>query len=49
MEELNLQNNQMQQLKESWTTPEIIVLSVTEITQGEGGGGPDFGSELGDS
>lgn len=46
MKELNQQNYQLQQMTESWIKPEIVVLSVTEITQGLGGGGPDFGDEL---
>ena len=40
------QNNQMQEITESWIKPEIAVASVTEETQGLGGSGPDFGSEL---
>lgn len=47
MKEVSQQNLQLQhQMAESWIKPEIEVLSVTEKTQGLGGGGPDFGSEL---
>jgi len=46
MKEVNQQNDQLQQMTESWIKPEITVISVTEVTQGSGGGGPDFGSEL---
>jgi len=49
MIEENQPNNQIQQwseITETWIKPEIDVLSVAEITQGLGGGGPDFGSEL---
>jgi hypothetical protein len=46
MKNEELQNNQMQQITESWIKPEITVVSIAEETQGLGGGGPDFGSEL---
>ena len=46
MKSEELQNNQMQQVTESWIKPEITLIPVSEETQGQGGGGPDFGSEL---
>jgi hypothetical protein len=47
MKKLESQDVTMQQTDENWITPEITVLSVKEETLGQGGGGPDFGSELG--
>ncbi|MDD4972308.1 MAG: hypothetical protein PHT07_23005 [Paludibacter sp.] len=46
MKEVSQQNSQLQQMAEAWIKPEIVVFSITEKTQGLGGGGPDFGSEL---
>jgi hypothetical protein len=46
MKEVNQQNDQLQKMAESWIKPEITVIAVTELTQGNGGGGFDFGSEL---
>ena len=48
----DFQNNELQskdihKSTENWIKPEITVLSVKEETLGLGGGGPDFGSELG--
>ncbi len=45
MKNEELQNNQKQQIAESWIKPEITVASVTEETQGSGGVGFDFASE----
>lgn len=33
-------------VKETWSKPELLVMSISENTLGLGGGGPDFGSEL---
>jgi hypothetical protein len=46
MKEVNQQNDQLQQMTETWIKPEITVIAVTEVTQGLGGGGTDFGSEM---
>lgn len=39
--------NKLAEVKEIWTKPNVMVLLITENTLGEGGGGVDFGSELG--
>jgi hypothetical protein len=46
MKNEKLQSNEPPQITEDWIKPEITVVSVTEETQGNGGGGTDFGSEL---
>ena len=45
MKNEEFQNNQMQQITESWIKPEITVTSVTTETEGSGGVGFDFASE----
>ncbi|WP_215240323.1 hypothetical protein [Dyadobacter helix] len=45
MENERLQENQMQEITESWIKPEIIITSVATKTHGNGVAGPDFGSQ----
>ncbi len=46
MKEVSQQNNQLHQTTETWIKPEMTMISVNEMTQGNGGAGFDFASEI---
>lgn len=44
MKEVNQQNDQLQQMTETWIKPEMTMISINEMTQGASLAGTDYGS-----